>query len=186
MTALSPTHYYLVGLGANLGDRADNIAHALSSLESDVRNTVVTCSKLWETPPHLPPDQALDPSARPHPKYLNACAVVKSELAPDPFLELLLSTERAMGRVRDPSGPRYQPRPIDLDVILWSGGRFSSAVLELPHPRFEERAFVLLPMQQVLSAMPAQAVKPYNLPALINALPRADVKACTQFGPVPR
>jgi 2-amino-4-hydroxy-6-hydroxymethyldihydropteridine diphosphokinase len=186
MTAPLAVHYYLIGLGANLGDRARNIAQALSALESDVRNTVVTCSKLWETPPHLPPDQASDPRAQPHPKYLNACAVVKSELAPDPFLELLLSTERAMGRVRDPSGPRYQPRPIDLDVILWDGGKFNSAVLELPHPRFEDRAFVLLPLQQVFTAMPAESVKQYALPKLINALPKPDVKACTQFGPVPR
>lgn len=186
MTQPTAAHFYLIGLGANLGDRAHNIAYALATLEADVRNTVVAESMLWSTPPYLPPDHAQQPGATPHPDYLNACAVVRTDRAPEPFLETLLACERAMGRVRDPSGPRYQPRPIDLDIILWSGGAFYSPTLELPHPRFELRAFVLMPMQQVFRALPAAVTVQYDVPALIAALPAADTAACKPAGPLNR
>lgn len=186
MTQPNAPQFYLIGLGANLGDRAHNIAHALAALEADERNTVVAESMLWSTPPYLPPDHLAQPGATPHPDYLNACAVVRTDRDPETFLQTLLACERAMGRLRDPHGPRYQPRPIDLDIILWSGGAFRSPTLELPHPRFEQRAFVLMPLQQVFAAMPAQVTAQYNPVALIAQLPPADAQACRQIGPLTR
>ncbi|MGH7143957.1 MAG: 2-amino-4-hydroxy-6-hydroxymethyldihydropteridine diphosphokinase [Planctomycetota bacterium] len=175
-------HFYLISLGANLGDRAANLTRALSILEADPRNDVVTVSQLWETPPHLPADYDRNPDAPAHPPYLNACAVLRSALDPDPFLETLLEAERRMGRVRDPQGPRYQPRPIDLDVIVWDGGPWHSASLELPHPRFEERGFVLLPMREVLAAMPGPVRRLYDMDGLIGGLPGNETASCQPVG----
>lgn len=82
----------------------------------------------------------LGPSLR---RYANAAAVVATELGPIELLALLQRIERAFGRRR--RGRRWRARPLDLDIVLWSGGVWLSDGLTIPHPAFRHRGFVLGP-----------------------------------------
>ena len=81
-----------------------------------------------------------------HRCYANAAALVETTLSPPEMLARLKQIERAFGRRR---GRRWGPRPLDLDVILWSCGAWAGADLVVPHPHFREREFVLGPLAQV-------------------------------------
>ena len=126
----------IVALGSNLGDRAANLRAALDLLrERDA--TPLRVSSVWETPP-VPADQ---------PRYLNAVAAVETDLAPEALLAVAKEVERLLGR--RPSG-RWRPRPIDIDLLFCGDSEVSTETLTVPHPRIAERAFVLLPLAEVL------------------------------------
>jgi len=124
---------YWLGLGSNLGDRAAQLAAALASLaRAGVR--VEAVSPVYETAARDLLDQ---------PAFLNAAARVATDLEPPDLLRLVKRTERALGRT---AGPRYGPRAVDCDLLLWDGGAFRDADLTIPHPRLGERRFALLPL----------------------------------------
>jgi 2-amino-4-hydroxy-6-hydroxymethyldihydropteridine diphosphokinase len=118
-----------VGLGSNLGDREATIRQAAALIG------VVRLSPLFETEPWGFRDQ---------PSFLNAAAEVETPLAARAFLTHLLDVERRLGRER--VGPRWGPRAIDLDLLLWGDERISEPGLEVPHPLLLERLFVLEPL----------------------------------------
>jgi len=78
--------------------------------------------------------------------FANAVALVESDLDPPSMLQHIKSLEREFGRR---SGRRWGPRVLDLDIALWSGGRYRSRRLVIPHPRLERRSFVLQPLAAV-------------------------------------
>jgi 2-amino-4-hydroxy-6-hydroxymethyldihydropteridine diphosphokinase len=80
---------------------------------------------------------------RDQPRFLNAAARVRSDLAPPGLLEIAKRCEAELGRR---PGPRYGPRAIDCDLLLWEGGAWRGPGLEVPHPRLAERRFALLPL----------------------------------------
>jgi 2-amino-4-hydroxy-6-hydroxymethyldihydropteridine diphosphokinase len=127
-----------IGLGSNLGDREQTIRKALELLESDPEMDVVAVSSLRETDPVGFTDQ---------PKFLNGAAALRTELSPRALLERLLQIERELGRER--SGPRYGPRTIDLDLLLYGSEEVDEPGLEIPHPRLAEREFVLEPLAEL-------------------------------------
>jgi 2-amino-4-hydroxy-6-hydroxymethyldihydropteridine diphosphokinase len=118
-----------VGLGSNLGDREEAIRRAAELIGAQRLSPIV------ETDPWGYLDQ---------PRFLNAVAEVETPLAPRTFLDHLLDVERRLGRER--IGPRWGPRTIDLDLLLWGDERISEPGLEVPHPRILERLFVLEPL----------------------------------------
>jgi 2-amino-4-hydroxy-6-hydroxymethyldihydropteridine diphosphokinase len=81
------------------------------------------------------------------PRFVNAAAVVETELSPRALLELLLEVEAALGRTR--SGPRFGPRTIDLDLLLYDDAALDEPGLTIPHPRLHERLFVLEPLVEL-------------------------------------
>jgi 2-amino-4-hydroxy-6-hydroxymethyldihydropteridine diphosphokinase len=87
----------------------------------------------------------LGPSRR---HYANAAAVVTSTDEPEALLKRLQAIEQSFGRRR--RGARWGARVLDLDLVLWSGGAWSSHRLTLPHPAFRSRAFVLRPAAAVV------------------------------------
>ena len=127
-----------VGLGANLGDRADTLARALVLLEKQPCIELVAVSSFRETEPVGYLDQ---------PRFLNAAAAVETSLEPHELLAALLEIERELGRTRE--GPRYGPRTVDLDLLLVEGVTLHEPGLTLPHPRLHERAFVLEPLVEL-------------------------------------
>jgi 2-amino-4-hydroxy-6-hydroxymethyldihydropteridine diphosphokinase len=127
-----------VGLGSNLGDRAATIRRALKLLTSDGEIEVVTVSSLRETEPVGYADQ---------PRFLNGVAALQTELPPRALLDRLQDVERELGR--DRSGPRYGPRTIDLDLLLYGHESVDEPGLEIPHPRLAERLFVLEPLAEL-------------------------------------
>jgi 2-amino-4-hydroxy-6-hydroxymethyldihydropteridine diphosphokinase len=118
-----------VGLGANLGDREATIRRAAELIGAG------RLSPLFETEPWGLRDQ---------PSFLNAAAEVETTLTARQFLDHLLDVERRLGRER--IGPRWGPRTIDLDLLLWGDERISEPGLEVPHPLMLERQFVLEPL----------------------------------------
>jgi 2-amino-4-hydroxy-6-hydroxymethyldihydropteridine diphosphokinase len=126
-----------VGLGSNLGDRQQYIYEAVENLHRHPAVTVERCSSLYETAPVGLVDQ---------PYFLNMVVVVRTELKPLELLELLLQVEQTLGRVRD---IRWGPRTIDLDLLIFGYISIQDERLELPHPRMQERAFVLIPLIEI-------------------------------------
>jgi len=86
----------------------------------------------------------LGPSRR---TYANSVVLAESSLEPEEMLALLKRIEREFGRRR--GGQRWAARVLDLDIVLWSGGAWSSPRLTIPHPQFRERDFVLRPASEV-------------------------------------
>ena len=78
--------------------------------------------------------------------FANAVALVESPLDPPAALSRLKSLEREFGRR---PGRRWGPRVLDLDIVLWSGGKFRSRRLTIPHPQLARRSFVLQPLSAI-------------------------------------
>jgi 2-amino-4-hydroxy-6-hydroxymethyldihydropteridine diphosphokinase len=120
-----------IGIGANLGDREHTIREAVRLLGEEV----VAVSELRETEPWGFADQ---------PPFLNGAMLLETDRPPRALLDRLLAVERELGRTRD--GPRFGPRTIDLDLLLYGGLVVAEPGLEVPHPRLHERAFALEPL----------------------------------------
>jgi 2-amino-4-hydroxy-6-hydroxymethyldihydropteridine diphosphokinase len=127
-----------IGLGSNLGNRVQTIRRALDLLRADDDIEVVRVSSLRETDPVGYTDQ---------PRFLNGVAALETQLAPRALLERMLAVERELGRTRD--GPRFGPRTIDLDLLLYGDAVVDEPGLEIPHPRMAERPFVLEPLAEL-------------------------------------
>ena len=80
-------------------------------------------------------------------RYANSAAVIETALEPEALLALLKRIERQFGR--RPGGQRWRARVLDLDLVLWSGGRWRSKRLRVPHPEAERRSFVLQPLASI-------------------------------------
>jgi 2-amino-4-hydroxy-6-hydroxymethyldihydropteridine diphosphokinase len=128
-----------IGIGSNLGDRERVIAAALDLLRAEDRVEVLAVSTLRETDPVGYLDQPL---------FLNGAAAVETSLTARELLALLLEIERRLGRVRG-DGPRFGPRTIDLDLLLYGDERIQEPGLEVPHPRLAERKFALEPLVEL-------------------------------------
>jgi len=124
-----------IALGANLGDRAANLVDALERIR--VLGRVVASSSVYETAPQGMVDQE---------PFYNAVVVVETDLDPVELVGRLLDIEREMGRMR---GRRWGPRLIDLDLILHGDHSIRTPSVEVPHPRYRLRRFVLEPLVEV-------------------------------------
>lgn len=127
-----------VALGSNLGDRMDMLTEALGRIHRHPDMSVIRVSGIYETDPVGYADQ---------PAFLNMAAAVRSRLEPVELLRALLDIERQLGRVRT---IRNGPRTIDLDLLYMQNIIMTSEELTLPHPRMMDRAFVLVPLRDVL------------------------------------
>lgn len=130
----------VVGIGTNVGDRLATLEAAIWTLHETDGISVADVSGIWETAPWGVVDQ--DP-------YLNAVVVIETSLGPHELLADLQATEAVFGRDRD-SEVRWGPRTLDLDLLLFGDEVIDTPELTVPHPRLEERAFVLVPLLEVL------------------------------------
>jgi 2-amino-4-hydroxy-6-hydroxymethyldihydropteridine diphosphokinase len=128
-----------VGLGSNLGDRAQTLRDAVDALRAEDGVEVAGVSSLVETDPVGFLDQ---------PRFVNGVAAVDTTLSARELLALLLEIERRFGRDRE-AVPAQGPRTLDLDLLLYGDSRMDEPGLEVPHPRLHERAFVLEPLAEL-------------------------------------
>ena len=128
-----------IGLGANLGERESTLEEAVRRLDRQPGITVERVSRKRETDPVGYTDQ---------PKFLNAVAIVRTGRDPQGLLKALLDVERELGRTRG-EAPRYGPRTIDLDLLLYGDATIDESGLRVPHPRLHERRFVLEPLAEL-------------------------------------
>ncbi|MCI0586281.1 MAG: 2-amino-4-hydroxy-6-hydroxymethyldihydropteridine diphosphokinase [Planctomycetes bacterium] len=126
-----------LGLGSNEGDREAHLRAGLALLEASGRVRVLRVSPFLVTDPLGGPPQG---------PFLNGAAWVETDLDPRGLLDLCKSVERAEGRA---PGPRWGPRPLDLDILLFGDLQVREADLEIPHPRLLERPFALEPLAAI-------------------------------------
>jgi 2-amino-4-hydroxy-6-hydroxymethyldihydropteridine diphosphokinase len=132
-----------VGLGSNIGPRHATIGAALDRLDAVDEVEVVAVSTLRETDPVGYLDQ---------PRFLNGVARLATSLRPRPLLDCLLRIETELGRTRG-RGPRFGPRTIDLDLLLYGDELIDQPGLQCPHPRLHERRFALEPLAELDPAL---------------------------------
>ncbi len=136
-----------ISIGSNLGDRAANCKKAASFLTeiAEIKST----SSLYETAPWGKLDQ---------PRFINCVLEISTALSPVELLAGLKEIERRMGRADSASVPRWGPRLIDLDILLFGDmvinqngqkGQDAQEGLRIPHPLMHERAFVLVPLSEI-------------------------------------
>ncbi len=132
----------LIGLGANLGDRAQSLSNAIERLAASEEVQLLACSHNLETAPvGGPPGQAT---------YLNAAALIETALPPERLLRLLQEIESQLGRQRL---VRWDSRTIDLDLLLYDQQTINTPRLTVPHPRLAVRRFVLEPAAEIAGGM---------------------------------
>ena len=133
------TYFYAIALGSNrrhvrYGQPAGVVAAAIARLDAEFG--------LFDASPIIL-NKAVGGAGR---DFANAVALVESELEPKPLLVQLKALERDFGRR---PGKRWGERVLDLDLVAWSGGKFCSRGLSVPHPRLTEREFVLAPLTAI-------------------------------------
>lgn len=124
-----------LSLGSNLGDRETNIRKALELLAAHAR--LIRVSSLYETAPIGVTDQN---------DFINAVALIETDLEPKSLLHTVLEIENEIGRLRN---FHWGPRVIDIDVLLYDGAAVNTPELTIPHPEMMNRAFVLIPLAEI-------------------------------------
>lgn len=124
-----------------MGDPPGNMASALKILDSNSRIEVAAVSRLYRTPPWGNVDQDW---------FYNSCASVNTSLTAHQLLDACLATEVKLKRVRK---QRWGPRTIDIDVLTYDSASIHEDGLSIPHPHMHERAFVLLPLNDIAASV---------------------------------
>ena len=131
------TEVYL-GLGSNLGDRHTQLLTAIELLVQRV-GRLVGCSSFFETEPWGFVSEH---------QFLNAVALFRTTLTPHELLAVTQAIEHQMGRVHQQAGV-YEDRPIDIDILLYGDETVNTPDLHIPHPRMQERDFVMQPLEEL-------------------------------------
>jgi 2-amino-4-hydroxy-6-hydroxymethyldihydropteridine diphosphokinase len=132
-------HDVFLGLGSNMGDRGENLNHAINRIEERI-GEVITISTFYVNEP-----VGFESENR----FLNAVCEVKTRLRPMELLQRTQEIETEMGRTTKSENRVYADRMIDIDLLLFDDKVFANEKLILPHPHLYERAFVLLPLAEI-------------------------------------
>ena len=143
------------GIGTNLGNREANLREALQLLDERVGEQLACSSVYWSAPQGFVSDN----------EFANIVAVYETDFSPEEVLLLTQQIERDMGRTRKSVNGVYHDRVIDIDLLQARGDeaiRRSGERLTLPHPRMQERDFVMIPLREVEQILNASAnnIKP--------------------------
>jgi 2-amino-4-hydroxy-6-hydroxymethyldihydropteridine diphosphokinase len=157
----------LIALGGNVGDVRETFDHALKMLCDGGPVRMIARSSDYATPPWGVEDQ---------PPFVNRCALVETTLTPHALLARAHDVERAFGRDRTKEH-RWGPRTLDIDLIAYDDVAVNDADLTLPHPRLFERAFVLVPLNDVASERTIAGMR------VKDALARIDATGITRLPP---
>jgi 2-amino-4-hydroxy-6-hydroxymethyldihydropteridine diphosphokinase len=159
----------LIALGGNVGDVRATFARAVPDLCRTARARLVARSSDYLTPPWG--DQL-------QPAFVNACIAIETGLDPLALLSVLQDIERKFGRDRS-AERRWGPRPLDLDLIAHDDIAMQSPELTLPHPRLLERAFVLVPLAEIV---PDRVIAGLTVRAALARLSTDDIKRLPDTG----
>ena len=129
-----------LGIGSNLGNRRKNIELAIEQLKKTNGIKISKISQLYETEPVGGPPQG---------KFLNGAIEIEISLSPQTLLRKLKKIEFNLGRKRT---VKDGPRTIDLDILTYGDLRIEEEGLKIPHPKMQEREFVLKPLREIMSS----------------------------------
>jgi len=158
-----------VGIGSNLDDPEHQARSAIEALGALPGSRVTRTSRLYRALPWGMTEQ---------PAFVNAAVALLTRLSARALLDSLLAIERARGRRRE--GPRWGPRVLDLDILLYGESSVDEDGLHIPHPHIAERAFVLMP----LADLDPNLVVPGRGPVreLLSHVDTADCAPITESG----
>jgi 2-amino-4-hydroxy-6-hydroxymethyldihydropteridine diphosphokinase len=154
-----------IALGSNLGNSQHIVRNALDRLAHTPDIWLNRHSHLYQT-------VAVGP---PQPDYINACAWLSTHLDPLTLLHELLAIERQFGRVRR---QRWGARSLDLDLLLFDDCQLDHPDLQLPHPRMRERAFVLVPLAEIVPDW----IDPVSRKSIADLVKAVDCSGVKQVG----
>ena len=126
-----------LGIGTNLGKREENLSKAIILVEEHI-GKVVRESSVYETEPW---------GSKSETSFFNMVLKVDTKLTPSGLLGRILMVEAMMGRLREGKG--YKSRIIDIDILFFGSRIFENKILKIPHPRIQERRFVLVPLSEI-------------------------------------
>lgn len=139
-------HDVYLSLGSNLGDRGENLHHAIDEIEKRV-GEIVAISAFYVTDPMGFTSEN---------QFLNAACHLKTTLNPYELLAITQDIEVEMGRIIKSSDKVYIDRIIDIDILLYDNEVVNTETLIIPHPNMNDRAFVILPLSEIA----AQVIHP--------------------------
>ncbi len=164
--AAHAAHVAYVALGSNLDDPRRQLRSGIAALARLPHTQIIAQSSLYASAPVGYADQ---------PDFVNAVAAIRTALTPRALLDALLAIERAHGRVREfPNAPRT----LDLDIVLYGEQIIQEPGLVVPHPRMQERAFVLMPLAEIApdAPVPAPGRAPVRVRQLLEGVDAASVR----------
>jgi 2-amino-4-hydroxy-6-hydroxymethyldihydropteridine diphosphokinase len=131
-----------LALGSNAGDRMANLRAAVAALKSTAGISVIAASPVYRSAAHVnrPGDR--------QPEFFNAVLSISTSLEPADLLDRVLDIERSRGRTRSRDGA-WQPRSLDIDILVYGDEPVEEAGLSIPHPRIPGRRFVLQPLHDL-------------------------------------
>ncbi|MBS2031683.1 MAG: 2-amino-4-hydroxy-6-hydroxymethyldihydropteridine diphosphokinase [Deltaproteobacteria bacterium] len=156
-----------LGLGTNLGDREANLARTAAALAEIEGLELERCSAVYDSAP-IGPEQ---------PRYLNAVIEARCALPPTKLLGKLQALEKQLGRQ---PGPRWSPRTIDVDILLWGGTVVAEPLLQVPHLALHQRGFALAPLCE-LAPSARHPVLNQTIQELLALLPDQDLQRVASF-----
>lgn len=137
-------HKYYLSLGANLGNREQTLHQAIMMLQDNTSLCVTAVSSLYETPPWGKVDQ---------PAFINMACIVETNCSGISLLTVCQEIEQKLGRVRH---EKWGARTMDIDIVYSDDVVSHTDRLEIPHPYITQRAFVLVPLQEIAPALQIQ------------------------------
>lgn len=147
-----------ISIGSNLGDRAANCREAVRRIAGNADMRVVKASSLYETEPWGVKEQGA---------FVNSVVEIETVAEPGELFDFLKTVEAGIGRT---PGKRWGPRVIDLDIIFFGDLVVDEERLKIPHPSMEERAFVLVPLNEIAPGL-IHPVSGKKVSELLSALP---------------
>lgn len=156
-----------LSLGSNLGNKFLNIKKAIYYLSNLTATNVIKISHYYETKPFGVSDM--------QDNYINCCVKIGTNLSAEELLEECMKIESRLGRIRM---HRFCSRTIDIDILLFGEKTICTPSLTLPHPRMCERAFVLIPLKDVL---PEMLWKNLDFNMYLNKCDASGVRAVNQI-----
>jgi 2-amino-4-hydroxy-6-hydroxymethyldihydropteridine diphosphokinase len=155
-----------LGLGSNLGNREENLARAREFLAERVK--IVKCSSTYDTEPVGNSNQ---------PRFLNMVCETRTALSPLGLLIVVKAIENKLGRM---PGPPNSPRTIDIDILFYGDKMMDTPQLTIPHMRLRERAFVLVPLAEIVPEL----VDPVSKKTVMELLEKVEGKEGVTLRPV--
>ena len=134
---------YYLSLGGNMGDTQTILQGALDEIQRRA-GRVEQVSSFYRTTPW---------GFQAENDFLNAAAVVESDLPPQQMLDALLAIEKSFGRIRPANSRGYASRPLDIDIVFADGQTIDTERLTVPHPLAHRRRFVLAPLAEIAPQM---------------------------------
>lgn len=128
-----------LGIGSNLGDKKSNLEKSIQLIQEKI-GCLINRSKFYSTPPL---------GFKSENNFLNACIQISSELSPYEVLKMTQEIEKQIGRKEKTNNLNYQSRIIDIDLLFYNDLIIKNEDLIIPHPRIQDRKFVLLPLIEI-------------------------------------